>query len=501
MLFWLCCIVLLSGGLFGGGTHAGYLGDCAAQLLAIPLLVTALWPALSTHSLDRHKARIALGLFCAIALIAFIQVLPLPFNAGHGSALLPSPAQGQEPEPQHWAWAALSLAPQATWAAAVSLIVPLAVFAAVMQLGFQQRLTLCWLLLGLGGLSLFLGFAQVAQGPQSELRFFDFTNPDDAVGLFANRNHFAAHLYVTLALAAVWFQVTAESTLERGKLGTKSTFLFAAAAVFVVAVVAGLAFSRSRAGIILAVAALAGIVFIALTQSRTFGGERQRSSRRAMIAVMGFATLFTALFGLGRAITRFEVNQGQEIRGTLTQTTLETALKTLPFGTGLGSFVPVYATVEKSEDMFDGYANRAHNDLAELLLETGLPGAVSLLAFLVWFVRRSRAVWLAGKADGDPLRAMLEKTATLVIALLLVHSLGDYPLRTTALSVVFAFFCAILASPASAPLSFEKRPRQHGHAPAPIVPHRANAPVPAEKWGGHVSWPQSWQRSEDDIER
>lgn len=497
MLFWLSSIVLLCASAFGGGTHAGYLGDCATQFLAIPLLAVALWPAFSRHDLDRHKARTASALLCAAGVVTLIQVVPLPFGMGHSSALLLSSAEGQEGLPQHQAWTTLSLAPQATWAAALSLIVPLAIFAAVMRLGLSQRLTLCWLLLGMGGLSLLLGFAQVAQGAQSELRFFDVTNPSEAVGLFANRNHFAAHLYVTLALAAMWFQRAAENTLEHGKIATRSTLLFAAAAVFVVAVVAGLAFSRSRAGMILTVVAFAGILLIAFVQSRAYRGERQRVARRATMAVMAFAAIFTVLFGLGRALTRFETGQIPEIRGALSLTTFGTALKALPFGTGLGSFVPVYAAVEKSEEMFEGYANRAHNDLAELLLETGLPGAVLLLAFLVWLVRRSRAVWLAGEVDGDPSQIMLEKTATLVIALLLAHSLVDYPLRTTALSAIFAFFCAILAAPASAPSIIEKRLPRHGNAPRTFGSPPSPGPMTAEKWEGSIHWPQSWQHVDE----
>ena len=214
-----------------------------------------------------------------------------------------------------------------------------------------------------------------------------------------------------------------------------------------------------------------------------------------MIAVLGFAAIFAALFGLGGTLTRFEAGQGPDIRGVLSQTTLETALKTLPLGTGLGSFVPVYAGVEKRETMLEGYANRAHNDLAELLLETGLLGAALLLAFLAWFVRRSWAVWRAGPAGGDPHRAMLEKTATLVIALLLAHSLVDYPLRTTALGVIFAFFCAILAAPASAPLNLDGHRKQR-HASRPPDPRPAGPEVPGEKWGGEVHWPETWQREE-----
>ena len=50
----------------------------------------------------------------------------------------------------------------------------------------------------------FLGILQVAQGPTSALRFYQFTNPNEAVGFFANRNHFAALVNVLILLTAAW---------------------------------------------------------------------------------------------------------------------------------------------------------------------------------------------------------------------------------------------------------------------------------------------------------
>lgn len=49
--------------------------------------------------------------------------------------------------------------------------------------------------IGIGPASVLLGFLQVAQGPSSPLRLFEFTNLTEAVGFFANRNHFSALLY------------------------------------------------------------------------------------------------------------------------------------------------------------------------------------------------------------------------------------------------------------------------------------------------------------------
>lgn len=242
---------------------------------------------------------------------------------------------------------------------------------------------------------------------------------------------------------------------------------------------------------ILAAAALAGIAAIVLAQDR--GNKRLRSARMATIAVLGFAAVFTILFGLGRLATRFGPGQELDLRGALARTTFETALKSLPAGTGLGSFVPVYAAVEKTADMAQGYANRAHNDLAEILLETGLVGALLLLAFLVWLAWRARAVWL-GSHHAGPAQAMLEKSAALAIALLLAHSLVDYPLRTGALSAMFAFFCAILAAPASAPKNQASHRGRQDIRTLDLQP--ADIAAPREKWGGQIQWPESWQPPE-----
>ena len=169
--------------------------------------------------------------------------------------------------------------------------------------------------------------------------------------------------------------------------------MFAAAAIFLVTIVGGLAFSRSRAGIDACGRGARWHSCDSLSQSRANPSRAQSLGHKATIAVLGFAAIFTVLFGLGRALTRFEAaqgpDQGPDIRRALSRTTFDTALKTFPLGAGLGTFVPVYAAVEKTEDMFESYANRAHNDLAELLLETGLPGGALLLTFLIWFVRRS----------------------------------------------------------------------------------------------------------------
>ena len=334
----------------------------------------------------------------------------------------------------------------------------------------------------------------MAQGPGSNLRFYNVTNPQEAVGLFANRNHFAAHLYVTLVLAATWYATTVNQTLKIRALGSSSMLWSTAAAVFLVSVMAGLAMARSRAGMFLAIVGLAGIIIMILRQQndREVGSVRSRltAGRMFMLAAL-FGLVFAVQFGLGSVLSRLEVDPLEDLRVTLAGTTFEAAIRSLPFGTGLGSFVPVYAAVEKDSDVFAGFANRAHSDFVEILLETGLFGLILLVAFLVWFFPKAYNVWSKRKRkfNGHDSQLLLQRSATLVIFLLLTHSLVDYPLRTTALSSIFMFFCAVLATEASNPKD-EFIPHKRQHSVEPNPPLRANA---GEKWGSDLHWPEGWQ--------
>ena len=488
MLFYLSGAVLTAALVAGGGTHVGFFGDAALQLLAIPLLCKALWPAFSRESPHRKTARLALWVCVIAASVSAIQLCPLYLDYWFsGSGFLPESTGALSAPPQTHT---LSLTPEASWAAALSLIVPLSVFASAVQLGLSERIRLCFLLAGLGAVSLGLGFLQMAQGPASSLRFYEYTNPSEAVGFFANRNHFAALLNVTLVLAALWLWMTADAALRQSTFGSRSILWLAVAAAFLVADTAGLAMARSRAGIFLAIIALLGIVVMAYKQTRRTGSDRRLSASRISLAAALFAVLFAAQFGLGSMLSRFEGDPLEDLRLTLNRTTFKTASENLPFGTGLGSFVRVYAAVERKEDAFAGFANRAHNDGAELLLETGLPGAGLLLAFLAWYAWRSYGAWTERRIPSSPLEPMLERAASLIIGLLLLHSIVDYPLRTAALGTVFSFFCAVLAAPAMAvpgkTREKEAPPQSRRRPQAP--------PMPPEKWGADAVWPESWQK-------
>jgi hypothetical protein len=184
----------------------------------------------------------------------------------------------------------------------------------------------------------------------------------------------------------------------------------------------------------------------------------------------------------------------------------------------MGTFVPVYAMFEKPEDaLVNTFANRAHNDLLEVWLETGMVGPVLIALFSICLVRRSIQLWRGAPQDGRDIDHALARAATIVIALLLAHSLVDYPLRTGGMMAIMAFACALLIVPPPGVESEErvepqgagetKRPRS-GRRTAPAAPAAppwaslppirptepaADLPHAGERWGTDIDWPEEWR--------
>ena len=107
----------------------------------------------------------------------------------------------------------------------------------------------------------------------SSLRFFTITNPSEAVGFFANRNHFAAALYACTVFAAAWaVEAAAPPQSRRAKLDTRWVLPLIASFTVLVILVAAQAIARSRAGLGLTIAALLGAMALAFWDRRNTSG-------------------------------------------------------------------------------------------------------------------------------------------------------------------------------------------------------------------------------------
>lgn len=225
--------------------------------------------------------------------------------------------------------------------------------------------------------------------------------------IFANENHLSAFVVATIPLLAWRF------------LGVSRqfwSFLAAIAALLILLFAVG-----SRAGMAISVGvALLMILWFATTQTHPYlkGGL-------ALAALVGtFAAM--PLLHVPEALDA-------DLRSVFFRNTMTAISAHWPLGSGMGTFLPVYPLYEQVNEIQAVYANQAHNDFLQILLETGAAGAALMAGFLVLAVRG-----MAG--------SKLAQAAFIGVSALLLHSVVDYPLRTAAVAVTFAFFAGILLS-------------------------------------------------------
>ena len=530
-LFWATAFVMVASLLFGGGTRSGFLSDVILQLIALPLLLFSLWR--QSEEIAPPQMRVALYFCAALVALPLLQLLPLPSWLW---TLLPHrqvSAEAFEASGQPAPWVPISVSPQATWLSALSLIPPLAIFVSTLLLSYRERRWLCLAILAVGVVSVFVGLIQVAQGQGSALRFFQITNPSEAVGFFANRNHFAALIYVLMLFAVAWtVQAVIAVGANQNRVLYDAASLLGAIAGFTILVIflTGEAMARSRAGLGITIVGLFGALALGYFAQRDRGGSdaAPRSGllmgftpAKLLVAAVFVAAIFSFQYALFRIQERFDADPTQDWRHIFTPVTIEAANAYMLFGSGLGTFTSVYPLFEKPQDaLANTYANAAHNDVAQVWLETGVFGVALVSIFIGWFILRSVKIWRNPPGrNAAPLDWTLARAATIVIVLILAHSFVDYPLRTEAMMAIMAFSCALLIEPAKeAPRSAPERVSQRSHErqraaqaiaalgqETSLVPTSSTPPRKAEstpprkaekrRWGEDIKWPEEWSSS------
>jgi len=412
---------------FGGASQGHTLRLALVELASLPLLVLAS-RCLITNGLWRDR-RFALGLLAALVAIPLIQLIPLPPAIwtglpGRDQMVLALELAGVQP-----GWATLSLTPDRTWASALALAPPAAFFLAVLSLSHVQRERLVQLCIAAAIVGILLGAAQLASGGDG-LYLWRWTGAGSVTGFFANRNHLASLVLVTLPFAVTF----GAATLRRRDQRTAPLWiggLFAGLAVVALAAI------RSRAGITLFAPVM---VFSLLAAWIAAGRGRPGPGLLVLVGSVGAALTAVAVLALPPILERFDTENQLEGRSNRWLLIAETAQNYLPLGSGIGSFDAVYRSVEPLAELDSTFFNQAHNEYLETWLEAGWLGIGLVLAFLVWYLRRC---WTAWKAPPSR-EADLQRAASIGIGVLILHSVGDYPLRTVTLAVVFALCCGLL---------------------------------------------------------
>lgn len=451
-VFLLCASVVL-----GGATRAGVLSDAILHLASIPFLLAALWlwmDRLSGETDWRARFRqpsVLLG--CAMAalgaLILLAQFTPIFGSAASGGIWSEIARRGGEAGGPAVGTGSSSIAPDLSAAAVAAVLPALALFLLVALLNRHDRMRLVGWAMLLGLVSLGLGVLQVLSGPSSPLRFHWPTNTLEAVGFFANRNHFAAQMYATLLFGIVWLTHRWQGRFSAPRFTAEKAQAAGVAVSFALLVLGVIFLTRSRAGIVLALLSIAPLVVAAPAITRILTGTTRGGSgiRTKVAAIVAILVLLIAALGAERAMPRFENSVLNDLRVPILTTSLSALAHALPFGTGLGTFVPVFQAHEGSDQLLQMYVNRAHNDWIEFLIEAGLPGLLLIATFLAWFGMRFFSVWFRPEAGLRAQDILFDQFSAVILLLLLLHSTVDYPLRTETMLCYFAMCCAFLVRP------------------------------------------------------
>ena len=433
-LVWgLSCATILLALFFGGGTTAGLGSDALVQVFSLGLLGAVLW---SGDRAAAERLRGPLVLVALIFLLPLLQLVPLPasiWTSLPGRELF---ADGFRAAGMRLPWEPISLDPAATSLSLFSMIPAIATFIAALFLDLRQRRFLSLLILAFTGLSVLLGLAQLAGGPESPLRFYDPTNSTQAVGFFANRNHYAALLSCSIPLVSAWIV---------GHLATQGPRFRLSLMLLLVAypgIMLGLGTAYSRAGLILGL--VGGLGSIPLMRDKGASGRRSGALLLLFCAAVLLGLGLAFQFGFVGISERLQAGVLTDLRWPAASIVAGAIKRFFPVGTGFGTFVPVYQLFEGPDMLWDAFLNHADNDWLELALTGGLPALAVLLAFLLWFVRQSVRVWWQPPPHVGALDRALPRAASIIVVLLLLHSTVDYPLRTTTLMVVFSLSCGFM---------------------------------------------------------
>lgn len=425
--FLLLCLV------FGGASAAGFWQNMGLQLAAIVLIF---WSLIVRRGTPMAPAgRQLLVLTALMLLVPLIQLVPLPpsiWTALPGRAQV---ADGFRLIGQPLPWLPMSLAPGRTEASLLWLLPALAVLMGIVRLGNFRASWIAWTIAIIAALSVAIGAMQLVGGNGSPWYFYSITNFGATVGFFANANHLATLLVATIPfLAALYLNAR-----SRGRSAKRASGLLVILAGAVAVVMVGIVINSSLAGIGLMVPTVAASGLLLL-----------RSRRKKKLSPLwgGLVALLLAgavggiyLTPTSNNLTSAGLKSNPASRYQSFTISGAAAKDYLPFGSGVGTFQNIYPTYEDPNRVTRFYMNHVHGDYIELALETGILGAIVLVLFLLWWVRRTISIWRAEEPDYFALGA------TIASGVILAHSLVDYPLRTAAISALFAACCALMADP------------------------------------------------------
>lgn len=438
-LYALCALMLVAF-LLGGGSRDDIQSLIVLRPLAALFLAFGLVTIRREH-LRRHRG--AFALLGLLVLINVVQLIPLPPQLWTSLPGRDIVVQGAAAAGVEQVWRPISLVPFRTWNSLFALMIPFAglLLAAQCNQASDFRVILR-LLVGLACLSAVVGALQILAPFDSALYYYRITNNGLAVGLFANRNHNAAFVALAIPIAAFLLRPTEEAQGQRP--------------VYKAALVAALIMlppfvllTGSRAGLGLMLIGLVSVPFFA-----GMGTIRSMLTKKAfwvpplVVIVMLLALAVLSPAGVVRRIAESDF---VDIRAQAWPVVWDLWQRYFPVGTGFGTLPEVYWVSEPDSQIREAYLNHAHNDWLELLLESGAAGLVLLLAAAVLWLRN----FFSALRLTDP-DAARRRLGLLVLAMLALASLFDYPLRVPSLALTLMIAGCMAARPLASQMQWDR---------------------------------------------
>jgi O-antigen ligase len=193
--------------------------------------------------------------------------------------------------------------------------------------------------------------------------------------------------------------------------------------------------SRSRAGIATGLLAFAVAIVAIVWRAATV-------QVKVVLAIVALgAVVLGGSIGLTPMIERFapdDVSLGARGRAELTAATLRAALDFMPLGSGLGTFADVFRRYQPGA--MPGFADHAHNDYAELLLELGVAGLAIIVLLGIAYATRWRTVI---RDRSSRKLHFLRVAAGLGMLAMLLHAFFDFNFHVPANAIAFSFLAGV----------------------------------------------------------
>lgn len=400
------------------------------------------------NMLSERLTALAIGaLALAPVWVALVQLTPLPiawWNAlpGH-SSYVEALRVAQAPEV---AYRALSLAPDFTTLSLLAGLPLSAAFLLAYLSPLPQVRLLIQVFLVVATSQAVLGLMQL--GPFPGL-YFGAADGGRAIGTFANPNHFANYIAMTVPLTVLFLrQATTASTTEAGERGGRQSIAVVLGIVLFLLLAAVLA-SNSRGGT---------VTTLVVTMLAVWLLSRRRSHRRehrwGIVGVVALLALVAIAVGVDALLSRFEADKTGYFAGDRWQMVVSAwhgAMVFWPFGSGMGTFAAVYPAFHPVG--LRGFVEHAHNDYVQLLMEGGLLVVALAIVALGLVVRQSIALVRRAQRSGLDSAALLQASCGLGLLAVVLHSWVEFNLRIPANAILATFLLGVFLRPLVAPTS------------------------------------------------